>query len=80
MADSKQNQNQKSTTDGEELFKQALNEALARKFDKDIAASPEPVVLSDRHKRWANHFFREIVGSSYVPYPEMKDDQTDNTI
>ena len=63
----------KTKDEGMELFKQALNEAMARKFEKEIAACDEPIEFSDRHKRWANHFFREIVGSSYVPYPEMED-------
>ena len=57
--------------EGMELFKQALNEALSRKFEKEIAACDERIEFSDNHKRWANRFFREIVGSPYVPYPEM---------
>ena len=65
--------------DGMELFKQALNEAMARKIDKEIAASPEPIEFSDNHKRWANHYFREIVGSDYVPYPEMNDSPEQET-
>ena len=63
---------------GTELFKQAINEALTRKFDKEIAASPEPVEVSDNHKRWANDFFRNTVGSSYVPYPEMEENGADH--
>ena len=66
---SKQNQKKQ---DGAKLFKQAINEALTRKFDKEIAASPEPVEFSNNHKRWTNDFFRNTVGSSYVPYPEIE--------
>ena len=58
---------------GGELFKQALNEALARKFEKEIANCDEPIEFSDNHKRWANSFFRNTVGSSYVPYPEIEE-------
>ena len=68
----------KDNDTGNELFKQAINEALARKFDKEIEASPEPVEFSDRHKRWMNNFFRNVVGCKNLPYPEMDDDQTDN--
>ena len=71
-----QNHN-KTKDEGMELFKQALNEALSRKFEKDIAACDEPIEVSDRHKRWANDFFRNTVGSSYVPYPEMEETKAD---
>ena len=54
-----------------ELFKQAINEGLARKFEKEIVECQEPIVVSNNHKQWMNRFFREVVGSSFVPYPEM---------
>ena len=72
-----ENHNKKSD-EGMALFKQAINEAMTRKFDKEIAASPEPVEFSDNHKRWANDFFRNTVGSSYVPYPEMEESGADH--
>ena len=62
----------KKDDEGMALFKQALNEALARKFEKEIAQCDEPIEFSDNHKRWANDFFRETVGSSYVPHPEIE--------
>ena len=51
------NQNKKNIGHTTELFKQALNEALERKFNKEIAECQEPIEISDNHKRWMNRFF-----------------------
>ena len=51
------------------LFKRALLEATDKIFEPD--GSCEAYTPSKRHKRRMNRLFRERVGGSYLPYPEM---------
>lgn len=51
------------------LFKRALLEATDKIFEPD--GSYEAYTPSKRHKRRMNRLFRERVGGSYLPYPEV---------
>ena len=62
--ESRANENQ-STNDNLELFKQALNEA-SFEVDESIQYTP-----SRRHKIRMNRMFRERVGGTFLPFPEV---------
>ena len=56
-----------------ELFKCALSEAMGAKIRKtkketEVMELPPP---SKRHKIRMNRLFRESVGGSFIPYPEV---------
>ena len=56
-----------------ELFKRALEEALylkIRKFEEETENIEMPPP-SKRHKIRMNRFFREHVGCSFLPFPEV---------
>ena len=55
-----------------ELFKRALSEALTAKIskiEKEIKDMEMPAP-SKRHKIEMNRLFRELVGGSFIPFPE----------
>ena len=62
--ESRANENQ-STNDNLELFKQALNEA-SFEVDESIQYTP-----SRRHKIRMNRMFRERVGGTFLPFSEV---------
>ncbi len=56
------------------LFAEALTEALAMKYEEDLAlAQDEGTEVSPDHKIFMNRLFKETVGSDFVPFPEIVD-------
>lgn len=58
-----------------ELFKRAINEAMdlkTRKMEEKIKDVELPET-SERHKQRMNRLFREMVGGSFIPFPEQTD-------
>ena len=57
------------------LFKQALNEALDRKFSKEIALTEGEIEVSKNHKIQMNRIFREYTGGSFIPFREIEENR-----
>lgn len=53
----------------EKLIELALSDTADEEFDID--ENTEPVEVSHRHKIRMNRLFRERVGGSFLPYPEV---------
>ena len=65
----------KTTDDTKKLFKRLFAEALDKKFRKldEELKNVELPPPSRRHKVAMNRLFREQVGGSFIPYPEVDD-------
>lgn len=51
---------------------QDKNEATITTSEEEIElVDNEPVTVSHRHKIRMNRVFREVVGSKFIPYPEV---------
>ena len=57
------------------LFKQAINEALDRKFSKEIALTEGEIEVSESHKIQMNRIFRECTEGSFIPFPEIEENR-----
>ena len=54
------------------LFKQAINEALDRKYGKEIAQTEGVIEVSENHKIQMNRIFQECTGGTFVPFPDVE--------
>ena len=65
----------KTTDDNLELFKRLLSDALEEKF-RELCRESEDIELpppSRRHQLEMNRLFREEVGGSFIPFPDVDD-------
>ena len=64
---------EETSNENMELFKRALSEAVNSKISKIEAEIDDTDVPlpSKRHKIRMNRFFRERVGGSFLPFPEV---------
>ncbi len=55
-----------------EMCEKVLNDRIVARI-KAFKESGGSLEVSDRHKLRMNRFFREVVRSTYLPYPDMED-------
>lgn len=60
-----------SLIDNREFFKRALAETIEMKIRKEEEWIELTASTSRRHKIQMNRLFREHVGSSFIPFPEL---------
>ena len=78
MSNLQSNQNtQNSSGDNFELFKRALAEAIEMKIRKEEEGIELTASTSRRHKIRMNRLFREYIGSSFIPFPELDNSDED---